>query len=135
MIHPFAGLAIFPWFFFQFTLLLSYKVIAAARNTRQSATRCEVPLLHIFLGYSLVGAQGPARERGRVGARGPPGERGDRGSPGGTGLAMGFLAPARERGEATSTKGSHAGSPTLTPVAKVRQEFPESWIWTEATIG
>ena len=35
MIHPIAGLAIFPRFFFQFTLLLSNKLIVAERNTRQ----------------------------------------------------------------------------------------------------
>ena len=83
--------------------------------------------------YSYRGSQGP---------RGPVAENGLRGLPG----AQGFPGPAGPQGRTgpsgpvlTSGGGDAIGqrvpSVSVTPVARVRQEFPEAWIWTETSAG
>ncbi len=90
-------------------------------------------LFFVTSGY-LYGPGGPG-VRGFAGPRGEPGIEAafDDGAvarapagPAGPGAPGPSGGPAGERGE----PGAPAPAP-LTPVARVRQEFPEAWIWTE----
>ena len=59
-----------------------------------------------------------------------------RGIPGPAGPAAGPRGRTGASGPVPQDAGFPAGpSPALTPVAKVRQEFPEAWIWIETSAG
>ena len=79
---------------------------------------------------------------GRPGPRGPVAENGLRGFQG----PQGFPAAAGPQGQTgssgpvvTSGGGDAIGqtgkSVPVTPLARVRQEFPEAWIWMETSAG
>ena len=87
--------------------------------------------VHYFYGPLGPGPRGSVAEsglRGMQGPRGLPGPAGPQGRTGATG-------PVVMNSPGVDAVGQRGKSVPVTPVARVRQEFPEAWIWTETTAG
>ena len=76
------------------------------------------------------GPRGPVAENGLRGFQGPQGFPGPAGPQGRTGSSGPVLTSGG--GDAIGQRGP---SVSVTPVARIRQEFPEAWIWTETSAG
>ena len=87
-----------------------------------------------YYGYGArPGPRGPVGESGLRGLQGPQGFPAAAGPPGPQGRT-GATGPVLNSagGDAIGQRGK---SVPVAPVARVREEFPEAWIWTETSAG